>query len=530
MAIFKVALIAVLAVAVAARPGDKDEKTSQPYEFEYEVSAAATPHSGGSSHQGHAEARVGDHSVGRYFVQLPEQGAHTRVSYTTDLWGFHPVVSYGSKQSSTRFAFGDRAIAALNANPGGPATINEPSTGSIAGNLPVSIDSAAKVGHADVSETLHTLAAAGNPPIPAQLERELNDAKFHLAAAQSAPPNPNRVPSMPPAPPSSGTPVAPVLATLRPVQQVQSSPPPPCISPSFIRPQFTNRPKFTSKARGASAGHPRAAEEGRPVVYTEFNSNNTSWPTSTLPIVVADLEHQVPVEVTKYVDRPVQVTKYVDRPVEVTKYVDRPVQVTKYVDRPVEVTKYVDRPVIKHVPVEKTVLVPGPTIEKHIPVPVTKVISVDRPVPHPVPHPVPYAQYVLNVPYQYGGAYGYGANYAGKIKSESYADAAYKLDGWRANVKNFNGLQTEAILKSGYGGASLRTESADLRGFKVSKTLLPAADYLPPVGPTKVTLTVEPHVHSVDSKGRTLCELQGSFKPPFVASKLLSTSYDDGTW
>ncbi|XP_059488057.1 uncharacterized protein LOC132203910 [Neocloeon triangulifer] len=705
MAIIKIALIAVLAVAVAARPGDKDDKTSQPYEFEYEVAAGATPHSGGSSHQGHAEARVGDHSVGRYFVQLPEQGAHTRVSYTTDLWGFHPVVSYGSKSSSTRFAFGDRAIAALKVQ--GAATINEPSTGSIAGNLPVSIDSAAKVGNADVTETLHNIQAAGNPPIPQQLVKDLDNAKFHLNAANGAPANPNKQAVLAPALVQQVTP-APYLHAAPAVvhQQVQHLQPQPAPVVHHVQQPYLN---IHEQQRQVA-----------PVVYTEFNSNNhvlanqhhpvsvtpapfvvSSTPVahyasptpapqllpsphpvvhssgglftaSTLapaafsvtprpslyqhvavsstprPIYVADVQPQVhhvavpqkeivhvdrpypvevtkyvekpvevtkyvdrpvevtkivekpvhvpyevtkyvdrpvevtkfvekqvqvpvevtkyvdrpvqvtkyvdrPVEVTKYVDRPVHVTKYVDRPVEVTKYVDRPVQVTKFVDRPVEVTKYVDRPVIKHVPVEKTVVVPGPTVEKHIQVPVTKVVQVDRPVHHavpvPVPHPVPYAQYVLNVPYQYGGGYGYGGGFQGKVRSESYADAALKLEGWRANAKGANlysgyagganlyaggaskyGQYTEAYLKSGFEGASLRTEGADLRGFKVSKTLYPAADYLPPVGPTKVTLTVEPHSHKIDSKGRTLCELQGSFKPPFVASRLLSTSYDDGTW
>ncbi|KAF4519688.1 hypothetical protein B566_EDAN003938 [Ephemera danica] len=154
MAIHKIAaVLAALLLTAAAAPGGADEKDTQPYEFEYGVSTAADPHHGGSGQQGHAEARVGDHSIGNYFVRLPEQGASSKVKYTTDLWGFHPDVEYETPNSKTKFAFGDRAVAQV-------------TRADFPGNLPVSIDAAAKVASFDVDDTLTHLAAAGSPPIP----------------------------------------------------------------------------------------------------------------------------------------------------------------------------------------------------------------------------------------------------------------------------------------------------------------------------------------------------------------------------
>ncbi|XP_075211624.1 uncharacterized protein LOC142318887 [Lycorma delicatula] len=80
------------------------------YEFGYEI------RDGGGGQQGHLEARDGIYALGKYYVRLPN-GSDQKVNYFADDWGYHPLVEYNSaspsSSSSTQFAMGEKAVAAL---------------------------------------------------------------------------------------------------------------------------------------------------------------------------------------------------------------------------------------------------------------------------------------------------------------------------------------------------------------------------------------------------------------------------------
>lgn len=80
----------------------------------YEYSYVVKDDYGGT--QGHVQTRDGEYATGKYYVHVPG-GIDQKVDYFADDWGYHPLVEYKSLSrsgsSSTQFALGEKAVAAL---------------------------------------------------------------------------------------------------------------------------------------------------------------------------------------------------------------------------------------------------------------------------------------------------------------------------------------------------------------------------------------------------------------------------------